>query len=234
MEYHRFTLEPFDSRETGTPQRQQLRRRETATKEERGMRQMYVQTALCALIVALMIVMELFVFREEPETVPASAPKASPAVEASAQASSDAEDGDAEDSLGKLQFVSGRIYSVFSSDTRWALPFSPTETELQEEGKLLRLCADEGTVVRAAAAGQVVSVSQDERYGTTVRIHHGLEKESVYYGLGGVGVEAGQPLLAGDTVGVIGASGELYLAAFENGTAVAVEDLFAAEPLTVT
>ena len=231
MELHRFTLEPFDSREMNAPRRQQTRRREVPKKEDSGMRRVYMQTAFCALIVAMLIVLELFVFGGEPEAVPASVPMTSsaPAVEAAA----DAEENGEEESLGRLQFVSGRVYSVFSPDVQWSLPVSPMETELLEDGTLLRLFVDAGMVVRAAAAGQVVSVLHEEPYGAVVRIHHGEGCESVYYGLGGVGVEEGQPLLAGDTIGLVGDNGELYLAAFSDGQPIPIKDRFSADSFTV-
>jgi len=229
MEMQRFTMEPFESRETGGAYVRQTRRREEVRREKTpsGMGSVYRQTAFCALIVALLIVLELFVFGKEPEAVPASAPTAEPAAQIST-----AEGEDEESSLGKLQFVSGRVYSVFSSDAQWMLPFSPVEMEAVEDGKLLCLHADAGTVVRSAAAGQVVSVAKDARYGTTVRIYHGNDRESIYYGLGGVSVEQGQPLLAGDTIGLVSEEGILYLAATEQGQPLTVADRFAAVSVT--
>lgn len=231
MEMHRFTMEPFDSRETSEPSYRQMQRREAMKRrtEPSGMGSVYRQTALCALIVALLIVLELFVFREEPEAVPASVRTAAPIAETAATETEE----EGEESLGKLQFVNGRIFSVFSSDARWSLPFPPLEIETLEDGKLLCLSADAGTTVSAASAGQVVSVGQDAKYGTAVRVYHGENRESVYYGLGGVSVEVGQPLLAGDSIGVVGENGVLCLAALENGERVAVLDCFDAD-LTVT
>ena len=228
MEMHRFTMGPFDSRETSEPSYRQVQRREIAQRraDQNGMRSVYRQTALCALIVALLIVLELFVFREMPEAVPASAPTAAPAAAASA---TDTTGEDGEDSLGKLQFVNGRVYSVFSSDVHWTLPLSPLEAETLENGKILRLTADSGTTVCSVAVGQVTSIDMDDEYGTTVRVHHGDGRESIYSGLDGVCVEVGQPLLAGDTIGAVDENGALYIAVSEHGETVPVLERFDAD-----
>lgn len=232
MEYHRFTMEPFASQETGTPLHREIRRREQVRRSEPLPGSVYRQTALCALIVALLIVLELFVFRTEAEAIPVSAP----AEEAASEilTSEAGEDGEEEDALGRLQFVNGRVYSVFSSDASWVLPFAPTETETMEDGRLLCLRTDASTSVRAAAAGQVQAIEDDAQYGLTVRIYHGKDRASVYCGFESISVEVGQPLLAGDTIGHVAADGALYLAATENGEPVTVLDCFDADPLTVT
>ena len=233
MEMHRFTMEPFDSRETGSAVYRQAKRREQLRREQpkSGMGSVYRQTALCALIVALLIVLELFVFQKEAETVPASAPTQEPR---SALSAAETEGEGEEDSLGKLQFVSGRVYSVFASDARWALPLAPNEIGTSADGKLLLLQAEAGTAVRVAAAGQVVSVGSDERYGTAVRVYHGKERESIYYGLGGIAVEEGQPLLAGDGLGVVSDTELVCVAVLQDGAPIAAGECFDIEPLAVT
>lgn len=62
-----------------------------------------------------------------------------------------------------------------------------------------------GTKVMAAAAGKVLDVYEDEMYGTTVVIDHGLGLCSVYSNLAATPtVEIGDSVSMGDTIGSVG------------------------------
>ena len=88
------------------------------------------------------------------------------------------------------------------------------------------IAAQLGAVVRAAAAGVVESVKQDELYGTTVIIDHGNGVKTVYANLADTPtVSAGDEVRAGDISGSVGETalceigepGHLHFAVSANG-----------------
>jgi len=127
-----------------------------------------------------------------------------------------------------LTLASLDLCNAYIADS-YAQQFESNEAETLENGKILRLIADPGTTVCSAAIGQVASIDMDDKYGTTVRVHHGDGRESIYSGLDGVCVEVGQPLLAGDTIGAVDENGALYIAVSEHGETVPVLERFDAD-----
>ncbi len=72
----------------------------------------------------------------------------------------------------------------------------------------LDLAAPEGTPVVAAAAGVVSLAHPDMFYtGMTVMVDHGLGVQTVYAHLSRIDVTVGQRLAAGETLGLVGATG---------------------------
>lgn len=72
----------------------------------------------------------------------------------------------------------------------------------------LDLAAPEGTPVVAAAAGVVSLAHPDMFYtGMTVMVDHGLGVQTVYAHLSRIDVAVGQRLAAGETLGLVGATG---------------------------
>ncbi len=67
------------------------------------------------------------------------------------------------------------------------------------------ILAQQGEVVRAAADGKVVSVEQDDLYGTTVVIEHGAGITTVYSNLADTPtVSVGDTVKSGDVIGSVG------------------------------
>lgn len=67
------------------------------------------------------------------------------------------------------------------------------------------IMAQQGEVVVAAADGKVVSVRQDDLYGTTVEIEHGSGIKTVYSNLANTPtVSEGDSVSAGDVIGSVG------------------------------
>ena len=214
MDLDQFTLEPFVTDEPAGRRPQRSRRSQnTRRRGRRSGNAALIQAVICVAALLLLLGLELFVFHDLEEPRPASAAPASTDAEETEENAGRSE----EETLGRLKFVNGRFYSVYPADARWSLPLTASEMESLNEGSLLKLTADPGENVCAAAAGQVRSVGIDEQYGKYVRIGHGGDLESVYYHLDAVCVEEGQPLQTNDTLGTVGSDGELYVAVLEGG-----------------
>ncbi|MBV8491696.1 MAG: M23 family metallopeptidase, partial [Candidatus Eremiobacteraeota bacterium] len=69
------------------------------------------------------------------------------------------------------------------------------------------LGADYGETVRASAAGTVVANGYDGAYGIKVDIDHGNGYHTWYAHLSRAGVEVGQRVYKGETIGAVGATG---------------------------
>jgi murein DD-endopeptidase MepM/ murein hydrolase activator NlpD len=68
--------------------------------------------------------------------------------------------------------------------------------------------ADEGTAVRAAAAGKVIFAGQGpEEYGLTVIVWHSGRWTTTYSYLSKITVKEGDPVGAGERIGLIGETG---------------------------
>ena len=213
MAQDHFSMEPFvtdgytESR-PAAPARSRMQRKNKRQREDG----MLVQTVICIAALLLFIGLELFVFKKAEAAEPVNA---SPREQTQGTESGSGED---EETLGRLQFVNGRVYSVFPKSPRWALPLKSDSVESLEEERLLKLTAEPGESIRVSAAGQVRKVGEDPNYGSFVLVSHGNELESVYYHLDGICVDEGQPLRADDTLGSVGADGYLYVAVLEEGT----------------
>jgi murein DD-endopeptidase MepM/ murein hydrolase activator NlpD len=70
------------------------------------------------------------------------------------------------------------------------------------------ITAEEGTAVRASAAGRVIYATQGPReYGLTVIIHHGARWTTTYSYLSRITVKDGERVKAGERIGLIGHTG---------------------------
>jgi murein DD-endopeptidase MepM/ murein hydrolase activator NlpD len=178
-------------------------------------RSMWVKIGVCMVVLTGVILFEVFLINRGSEEEPA----------VQAAATEDATGTESEDTLGRLRFVqAGGVTSVFKVSQRWNAPVSILAKDKLEDNTLLRLTAEPGSAVQASAAGEVVAVSADDELGPYVRISHGSDLESVYYGLSDITVEAGQPLSPMDTLGKVSAGGTLYVRMRRAGSPIDPED----------
>ena len=97
--------------------------------------------------------------------------------------------------------VYGDIAMVFSQDR---LVYNPTLDQWRTNDDL-RITAEEGTPVRAAAAGKVVEIGNDRVYGNFVRIDNGNGWETIFGQLmDGILVLEGDVVQAGQVIGGVG------------------------------
>ena len=96
--------------------------------------------------------------------------------------------------------VSGEIERGYSVE---ALSYDVTMADWRTHDGV-DILAQQGEVVVAAGDGEVVSVTQDDLYGTTVVIDHGCGLRSYLYGLQEISVSRGQTVEKGQAVGALG------------------------------
>ena len=170
---------------------------------------MLVKIGACLTLLGTVVLVQMFILNQD-AGIPLQTLEAASAERASGE-------GD-DDVLGRLRFVeSGEVKSVFATSQRWQLPVQSATLTLKNDDTLLCASVGAGAEVSVAAAGEVRAVSHDDTLGDYVRVSHGSELESVYYNLKKIRVEVGQPLLARDTLGIVGDSGELYVAVLLSG-----------------
>ncbi len=125
--------------------------------------------------------------------------------------------------------VKGSVVADFSVD---ALAYDVTMGDWRTHPGL-DLAADVGTKVKAAAAGTVKSVEQDDLLGTVVAIDHGNGLVSEYANLAATPtVKEGDSVMTGDVIGAVGstAAGEsgqvnhLHFAMYKDNRAVDPRD----------
>ena len=84
--------------------------------------------------------------------------------------------------------------------------FAPRGKRNYHDG--IDITADEGTAVRASAAGRVIyAEAGPSEYGNTVIIHHGERWTTIYAQLSRITVKNGERVKAGERLGLIGHSG---------------------------
>ena len=84
--------------------------------------------------------------------------------------------------------------------------FAPRGKRNYHDG--IDITADEGTAVRASAAGRVIyAEAGPSEYGNTVIIHHGERWTTIYAQLSRITVKNGERVKAGERIGLIGHSG---------------------------
>lgn len=171
---------------------------------------MLAKIGVCMALLGAVVLVQMFILKQD-------AAEPIRAVEASGGENTAGETGD-DDVLGRLRFVnSGEVKSVFAVSQRWRLPVKSGVQTLSNDDTLLCISAKAGDTVSVAAAGEVRAISHDETLGDYVRVNHGSDLESVYYNLSDIRVEAGQPLMAQDTLGTVGEGGNLYIAVLLSG-----------------
>ena len=87
------------------------------------------------------------------------------------------------------------------------------------------IAVPEGTPIAVPLAGVVTATGDFYFNGNTVFVDHGQGLISMYCHLSEIGVEKGQPVAAGDTLGLVGKTGRvtgahLHFGTYLNGTAV--------------
>lgn len=217
MQFEEMELSAFLSEEPQRRRAAPARYAPYAARPGRGRRprtragSMLVKIGFCFAVFMAAVFVQRFLLQEE------GAGRA--AVEATAAETDPGRETDEdEDVLGRLRFVeAGGARSVFATSQRWSMPINALQTELMEEETLLRIRGRAGDTVSVAAAGEVRAIARDEALGDYIRMHHGSDLESVYYNVSDIRVEVGQPLLARDTLGLLGDSGELYVSILLSG-----------------
>ena len=94
--------------------------------------------------------------------------------------------------------------SVISPHSVEALAYDPTMGDWRTHAGI-DIAASIGTEVKATAAGTVISIYEDDLYGTTVVIDHGKDLTSVYSNLAAVPtVKTGAKVSTGTVIGTVG------------------------------
>ena len=97
--------------------------------------------------------------------------------------------------------VAGETVAVYAMDS---LTYNETTRDWRVHNGI-DIAAEAGTTVRAAADGEVYTVYDDEKMGTTVVIRHADGYITKYSSLGEeVSVQVGQTVIAGQAIGVVG------------------------------
>ncbi len=105
------------------------------------------------------------------------------------------------DKMKTVAPVEGQTIAVFAVDQ---LTYNQTTRDWRTHDGV-DIAAESGTQVRAAAAGQVYTVYEDDTMGTTVVIRHEDGYTTCYSSLSKqVAVEPGMEVAAGDTIGYVG------------------------------
>lgn len=145
---------------------------------------------------------------EEPELPPvaeviAPEPAPEPVSEPAEETGSDDSPAVNLEELSYLWPVIGEVELPYSMDR---LVYNATMSDWRTHDGV-DIVAQAGTYVRAAAAGTVAEVYEDQLYGTTVVIDHGAGLVSYYANLQEVPVVSpGDQVLAGDTIGAVGST----------------------------
>ncbi len=217
MQKNDLSMTPFSTYDPQQRERAQYQRNTFRAWTRRRQRErvqagsMLAKICVCMALLGVVVLLQLFILNQD--TV-----NNIRVVTASSEETNTEGNGD-DDVLGRLRFVnSGEVKSVFATSQRWQLPLNAKAQSLLKDDTLLCLSAKAGDVVAVSAAGEVRAISNDEELGAYVRVNHGSDLESVYYNLKDVRVEVGQPLMAKDTLGLVGDSGALYVCVLLGGT----------------
>lgn len=163
---------------------------------------MAVKIGLCALAAALALVIRIAERRRAAE-------------EQTVSASVSQDERDEGEALGSLHFVDAGELRVLGLD-KWTAPVAASSVELLDDERMLGLTAT-GDEVRNCCLGEVRQVAEDAELGLYVRIAHGSELETSYYGLSKALVEPGQVVQAGDTLGTVEIGRRLLLTVRRSG-----------------
>lgn len=210
MDLNRLKAEPFVS--TAQKKRQRAMRVRIGRAANPRAGSMMTKISLCLLLLVAALIVRLIYPPEE--SIAASVTLAQ-----EESVNGEEEDGGNEDeTLGRLRFVQADgIMSVFGSGAQWSQPVQATDMAFSEQDGRLTLYAAEGESVLACAAGEVRAMGSDDELGDYIRINHGGDIESVYYGLNGIRVEQGQPIRAGDTLGTVSTDACIVLVIYAQG-----------------
>lgn len=164
---------------------------------------MTVKIGLCALAAVLALIIRIAERRNAGEN------------SAVAAAASAEQEGNQEDQLGTLHFVDAGDLSLLGV-SKWAAPVASEGVELYRDGQMISFTAASGEVTNCCL-GEVRAVETDPELGLSVRIAHGNELETIYYGFDKVLVEKGQVVRAGDTLGTVCVGGTICLSVLKSG-----------------
>lgn len=96
-------------------------------------------------------------------------------------------------------------------------------TEKAPYGMLIK--TQEGDAVKSMFNGTVRLSRHVQGYGRTIVIRHRNGLETVYYDLRGATVKVGQNVKAGQTIGIVGESGECCVEMMVNGCVINIETI---------
>lgn len=138
-----------------------------------------------------------------PSPKPAVTPTPSPAVTAQPTPASTPSPSPSPAALVFTWPVNGTVISPHSVE---ALAYDPTMGDWRTHAGI-DIAAAIGTEVKAAAAGSVAAIYEDDLYGTTVVIDHGKDLTSVYSNLAAVPtVKVGAKVSTGTVIGTVGST----------------------------
>lgn len=163
---------------------------------------MTVKIGLCALAAVLALLIRI-------------AERRSAGADSAVAAASAEQESSDEDQLGTLHFVDAGDLSLLGV-SKWTAPVASGGAALFRDGQMISFTAASGEVTNCCL-GEVRAVETDPELGLSVRIAHGNELETIYYGFDKVLVEKGQVVRAGDTLGTVHDGGTICLCVLKSG-----------------
>lgn len=115
-----------------------------------------------------------------------------------------------EETLGRLKFVQMPDFAnVFGARSSYALPIKDGEVTLNSKTGLVKISGAAQCDVLAFDGGTVIDAGVDEALNGFIKVDHGQGFVSSYFGLAAVKVEKNQPIKKGDALGRTGKNGEV-------------------------
>lgn len=135
-----------------------------------------------------------------------------------------AEDGEVDETLGKLKFVQlPGLMDVFVESNKMIVPVEFASIEFLEDGCLARLQCGEKANLVCMLDGIVKTVGEDNTLGRFVTVKHDDDVQTTIYGFGDIMVEEGQPLKKGDLLGVSSSEGIVHITILKDGRPQSIE-----------
>ena len=160
-----------------------------------------IKIGLCIAVLALAVVVRAFGIGKTDDRV----------AETSTHAEQEPPEGEeSTDAIGTLHYVEA------GTVRKWSAPVVSNDMELLRDGQLLRFTALTATV-NACMAGEVLSVGEDDRLGSFVRIRSDNDCETIYYGFETVAVKEKNEIGAGDLLGTVAPGRSIYLRILREG-----------------
>ena len=110
----------------------------------------------------------------------------------------------------ELKTEPGRILAVRPTEGRLSSRFGPRRLKFEKRARQhngIDLAAPKGTPIKAAGAGQVLSIGWRGAYGRVVEIDHGQGLTTIYAHMDKYIVKKGQAVAAGQDIGQVGNTG---------------------------